>query len=477
MRARLSPLLGLLWLTCLGFFPAVASGEARPAAAPEALPAAEGYDLVADLMSESRRERRRAAARLIEAGDRSLVAGIVDALFFIPRPSRAAALEALEALTGAGVGERYWDWVEYLGGREDLQPKEGYLDFKAALLARIDPGYRTILYPAAPSRVRLEEVVWGGVRIDGIPSLDFPAHVPAAEATYLSDDERVFGVSVGGSHRAYPVSVLSWHEMLNDEVGGRPVTLSYCTLCGSGILYDAERPDGGRYTFGTSGLLYRSNKLMFDRETRSLWTNLTGEPVVGRLAGRRPRLTVLPMTLTTWEAWRRMHPDTTALAMDRDLRRTAIRHGFRYRPGAAEQARRGVSFPVWQRSDRLADREEVYTLRVGGRAKAYPLEKVLAEGIVHDELGGTALVLLADRQSGAVRAYERGARTFVRGESPDELVDDTGSTWTLTESALLRRPGPREASRPEPARLSRLPGHVAFWFGWFGFHPDTEVYD
>ncbi len=229
-----------------------------------------------------------------------------------------------------------------MGRREDLKPKPGYLAYKAELFSRIDARYPKILYDGAPSRIRLEEIVFGGVPLEGIPALDRPANLPAVEAKYLSDSERVFGVSVGGEQRAYPLRMLDWHEMLNDVVGGVPVTLSYCTLCGSGVLYDTRTPSGQAYTFGTSGLLYRSNKLMVDRQTLTLWNNMTGEPAVGRLARSPIRLPVLPVTITTWKEWRTRHPGTTALALDKEMER---RWGFSYLPGAADRRRAGVNFP------------------------------------------------------------------------------------------------------------------------------------
>ena len=278
------------------------AGAAPPGLSPE-----EGYGLLDRLVAGPAEERRAAARTLTEAGDLSLVAGLVDAYFFLPKGQRAEALSALIALTGERPGERYHDWVELVGRRRDLAPKPGYLPYKAGLMAHIDPRFRQILYDGAPARIRPEEIVFGGVPVEGIPALDRPAHVPAAAAAYLSDSERVFGVSVKGETRAYPLRILDWHEMVNDVVGGEPVTLSYCTLCGSGVLYATRGADGEARTFGTSGLLYRSNKLMVDRQTRTLWSNLTGEAVLGRLADpagtNKPpaRLAVLPVVVTTWK--------------------------------------------------------------------------------------------------------------------------------------------------------------------------------
>lgn len=464
LRAEGAPALPLLLLALA--LPAHAQAPGGP----------EGYAPLRGLFSMSADERRAAARGLIESRDASLVPGLVDALFFLPKPRRAEALSALEALAGERAGDRYHDWVELVARRPGLRPREGYAEWKGELFARIDPRYREILRggtPAAPARIRLEEIVWGGVPLEGIPALDRPRSVPAGQAGYLQDGEQVFGVSLGGERRAYPLRILGWHEMLNDEVGGEPVTLSYCTLCGSGVLFGTRRQGGEPFTFGTSGLLYRSNKLMVDRQTGTLWSNLTGEPVLGELARDPEGLPVLPLTLTTWKDWRTRHPDTTVLALDRRL---AERWGYDYSPGAADRKRRGVSFPGGPGGPGkpagagLDGKAEIFAVRLRGLAKAYPVDVVLRERVVNDRLGENPLVLVGDSQSGAVRAYRSGGRTFVPGSRLDELVDGTGVRWVALEEGLA--PAGPEAFAP----LERIPGHQAFWFGWYSFFPESELY-
>jgi hypothetical protein len=439
---------------------------APPMAAAELEPQ-EGYTLVRLLMSEKKKERRQAADELIAAADVSLVPAIVDAFFYTPRLLRPEMSRVLEELTGERHSS-YYDWVEYVG-RSEIEPKERYIEWKLLLLERKGPEYAKVFYPGAPAKIRLEEIVSGGVPLDGIPSLDDPPLMAGRDARYLRKDERVFGVEINGRSRAYPHRFLSWHEMLNDVVGGEPVTLSYCTLCGSGILYSG-RTEGSPRTFGTSGLLYRSNKLMYDRQSYTLWSNITGEAVVGRLAGGDLRLEPLPVTVTTWGEWLGRHPDTEVLDQ-KTIEREMSRRGYRfdYSPGAADLARRGVEFPVWQKSDRLARDTEIFALEISGDAKAYPLERLERAGVVNDDLGGLSLVLVSNPESGAVRAYLREDRTFRRGESADLVVDETGSVWRVTESALLNS----EDGKSLP-RLAQ--GHIAYWFGWFGFHPNTGVY-
>lgn len=456
----------------LAFGGAFLVGDSRGAvahAASTGVPPDPGYELVDRLLSGNRKERREAARKLGKKSDAGYVPALVDTVFFTRRDSRQELLGLLRELTGEDYS-RYRDWVEYVGRRSDLAPAPGYVEWKGTLLRRIDPGYAKIFYAGAPTRIRLEEVVSGGVPLDGIPTLERPPTVPGAEAAYLEPDERVFGVVVDGVARAYPLRFLSWHEMLNDIVGGRPVTLSFCTLCGSGILYDTRTPNGSTYEFGTSGLLYRSNKLMFDRQTYSLWSNLTGEPVFGRLGRSSVRLATLPMTLTTWRDWVDRNPETDVLDLEWLKKYVGFRWGFDYRPGQADRARAGVSFPVWLKSDALRSDDEVFTLRRGGVARAWPMALVLEAVVVNDRIGDEPVVLVGDAASGSVRAYARGARQFTAGDGPSALLDAEGGLWQIEEEALRS-----EAGAPE-GDLERLPGHVAFWFGWYAFYPQTELF-
>ncbi len=439
----------------------------QTAPAPQTSADNELYRRIRRLMSSKPRERRRAARALVGAQPSALVP-LVDAYFFMTSEARRDALPVLEKLAGEQYGSRYRDWFVHVGGSEVLPTPPGYTGFKGELFARIDPAYRRILSDGATVRLRLREVGWGGVPLDGIPAIDHPATVPGHAARFMRATDTVFGVSLGGEHRAYPVKVLSWHELLNDTVGGTPVTLSFCTLCGSGILYRARGQDGERLTFGTSGLLYRSNKLMFDRATLSLWSNLTGEAVVGPQAERGTALEMLPMTLARWDTWLRLHADTTVIQPDPSV---AQRYGYRYVEGAADEARAGVEFAVARQSDALDRNTEIYALRIEGKAKAWPLELLRAERLVHDALGGKNIVLVADPSDGSVRVYERRNLTFQvpsEGAPLRQLLSESGAGWRLAEDRLI----PEAGGSP----LLRIPGHVAFWFGWYAFYPETEIY-
>ena len=471
-----------------------------PTAPAAALSPAKGFDLIDQLIAPgadgaSDAAREKAARRLARSDDASFVAPLTDALFFTPAASRGPLLDALRTLAGEDAGTGYYDWVELVGRRSDLAPPAGYREWKATLLSRIDSRYRGVVGGDGAIRIRPEEIVWGGVRLDGIPALTDPPRLDAGQAAQqagLRDDERVFGLCVDGECHAYPLRYLSWHELVNDVVGGRPIAVSFCTLCGSGVAYSAETADHRRRLFGTSGLLYRSNKLMFDRRTLTLWSNITGEAVLGPLAGApgeaTARLTFLPVAVATWGGWRREHPESTVTVLDD---RFGARWTFRYEPGAADRARRGVSFPVWRRSDALAPDAEIYAVRLeggeetagAGRAvKAYPVEQVLELGVVNDQVGSTEVVVVGDRADGAVRAYRRDGRTFRRTEDGPPgrtLSDDRGDRWRIEEDRLVpiaeAEDGTTDGARAT-APLPRLPGHRALWLGWYSIYPDAEVF-
>ncbi len=425
------------------------------------------YDLLWRLIGEEEAARATARVGIVRSQDRSFLPALVDALFFAPSAARSDVLACLEGLSGEKLGPHYRYWVEYIGGHEEIRPREGYRQWKAALLSRIDPAFARFLDPSLPMKIRPEEIIWGGVKKDGIPALKNPKSIPAGQVDFLKDSETVFGVGFGGQYRAYPQRILDWHEMANDTVGGQSFVISYCTLCGSAIAYATRLSDGSSLVFGSSGLLYRSNKLMYDEATLSLWSNLTGEPVAGKLVGKGVSLPILPLTVTSWKEWRRRYPETTALSLKTGYRRD-------YSPGAAYGKyfeSPDTMFPVWKRDGSLEPKSWIYALRHRAAAKAYPLEILFRERVVNDQVGSSQVVLVADSESGSVRSYARGGREFAEGPTPGELLEPaTGALWRVEEDALVPEP-------PGIASLRRFPGHRAYWFGWYAFFPDTALYE
>ena len=205
--------------------------------------------------------------------------------------------------------------------------------------------------------IRLDEVDWGGVPPNGIPPLEYPAHLAAADAEYLDDDNIVFGIAVNGEASAYPKRILAWHEMAIDRVGGIELTIVYCTLCGTVIPYESL-VDGQHIRFGTSGLLYRSNKVMFDHGTKSLWNTFEGVPVIGSLVGSGLQLTRRSMVTTTWGEWRARHPETTVLSLETGQQRD-YSEGAAYRDYFSTDQ---LMFQVQARDDRLDNKDEVVVM-------------------------------------------------------------------------------------------------------------------
>lgn len=388
----------------------------------------------------------------------------------------------LEDLSDQPFGGDWPAWVEWYG-KTELAPPPGFTSWKGLLLSQIDPGFSDFLQDEHPSRIRVEEIQWGGVPIDGIPPLESAPTLPGTEADYLLDEEPVFGVFVNGDARAYPLRIIDNHEMANDVIGGVPVSLAYCTLCGAAIAYDGRASDGNNYDFGTSGFLYRSNKLMYDRQTRTLWNQLTGEPVLGELAGEDVHLDILPVVLTSWSEWLEQHPETLVLDLD-----TGYYHRDTYIPGIFYGdyfAASDTMFPVWQRSGLLPPKEFVYTLHLNGEPKAYQIEALANKGVLNDTLGGVPIVLVANRGAvavngwhrflgdvvydagGEVRVFERGDETFIPSDDPDILIDSEEKQWQVTEDGLVG---------PDGQVAERVNGHLAYWFGWYAFFPNTQLY-
>ena len=233
----------------------------------------------------------------------------LDVMRLIRNPAVSATLLALVETKSEGAhGYDLGAWQRAMWNAPEARHPR-YAAFKGALHGFLDPRFAAYFDEVGEPLIRLDEIVWGGVRQDGIPPLRNPAMLHADDIAYLEDDHIVFGISVNGDARAYPKRILGWHEMFVDTVGGVPVAGVYCTLCGTVILYHTEH-DGVNHALGTSGFLYRSNKLMYDQATQSLWSTMRGIPVVGPLAGKGIVLDRGSVVTTTWGEWRRRHPDT-----------------------------------------------------------------------------------------------------------------------------------------------------------------------
>jgi hypothetical protein len=280
-------------------------------------------------------------------------------------------------------------------------------------------------FDLSAAAIPADEIHLGGPPRDGIPAIDHPLFVTADQAGFLDVRAPVLGLELKGEARAYPVAIMNWHEIVNDQIGGRPVSVTFCPLCGSGIAFAAEA--GGRaLDFGVSGLLYNSDMLLYDRQTESLWSQLMGRAVSGSLKGTR--LSSIPLEHTSWADWRTRHPNTLVLS-----RETGYRRDYDRDPYAGYETEKGLYFPVAKRDPRYHPKERVLGLELEGRFKAYPFAELSqTTGEVRDKLAGRDILIRFD-------PAHRSARAF----------DATGKP---------------------------LPAVTSFWFAWYAFHPDTRVY-
>lgn len=371
----------------------------------------------------------------------------------------------LERQTHKRFGDDLRAWRRWMWALP-YAPHPHYASFKAELYARIDPRFRAFFPPRVRTKIRLDEIDWGGVPVNGIPPLRSPKTIPAAEATWLRDSHIVFGILVNGEARAYPKRILAWHEMATDRLGGVDLTVVYCTLCGTVIPYESGA-GGRRFTFGTSGLLYRSNKLMFDEETRSLWSSLEGVPVVGSLVGSGLQLPFHSVVTTTWGEWKRDHPSTTVLSLETG-------HERDYAEGAAYRDYFGTDrlmFEVPAADTRLKNKAEVLVLRpeiIGKDALpvAITVDRLRRDPVYAFDAGGRSFVVVTSK-GGANLLYERGGHTFAPDPGGDVVRDTRDRRWTATPDALVSETG---------ERLARVPAHRAFWFGWVAQYPNTVLH-
>ena len=356
-----------------------------------------------------------------------------------------------------------WMWAQ------PYDPHPDYTFFKGIWYSRIDPRFQDFFPPDARATIRLDEVDWGGVPVNGIPPLVYPEHVDASSdaAAYLDDDDIVFGFAINDETRAFPQRILAWHEMALDTLGGVEPTTVYCTLCGTVIPYESV-VDGEHITFGTSGLLYRSNKLMFDHETNGLWNTFEGVPVVGPRVGSGAQLTYCAVVTTTWEEWREKHPKTTVLSLATGVDRDYT-EGAAYREYFATDR---LMFEVPALDDRLNNKDEVLVLRVAdGSGVRQPLaiatDYLDSHRLHHLEYADRQFVVVTSRR-GANRVYDAGDVRFTRRLDDDRVVDAGGEVWRVEEAALV-------AVSDSTRRRPRQAAQRAFWFGWYAQFPETTL--
>ena len=316
-----------------------------------------------------------------------------------------------------------------------------------------------------------ESALRRGAQKDAIPAItepEFAADWSGVDAT-LDDEEQVIGVERAGESRAYPLAVLNWHEVVNDEFDG-PLLVTYCPLCGSGVT--AERTvDGEPTVFGVSGYLWKSDLVMYDRATESLWSQIFATAIRGEKTGTELELT--PSTFASWGEWQDSHPETSVLLPPPESGTITGRTSRNYEqdPYAGYESSRRIGIGGEASDDRLHPKTIVLGVTGDGAAKAYPLDAVSAAGVVNDTIGGRPIVVTVAPDDTLV-AYERR----VRGQT---LRFDTGADGDLRAGGSRWQPltGVATGGPFEGAQLRRANDRSPmFWFAWAEFNPASAIY-
>lgn len=297
---------------------------------------------------------------------------------------------------------------------------------------------------------------------DAIPAIDRPAFEPAASNRSLARREPVIGLVGDREARAYSTWQLDRHEIVNDVFEGRPVAVTWCPLCGTGIVYGRE-VDGRVLSFGVSGMLYRDALVMYDRETGTLWSQIDGRALKGPLEGAK--LEAVPAIHALWEDWRSMYPRSQV------LKKSGIRGS------AYEQYNRSSELGIFGRRNpdtRLPGKTSVLGIEADGAAMVFPITELRKVGVAQALVGTVPVAVIAAKGLPIVafdrRVDGRVLSLTLSPEDPSALRDaETGTLWRISDG--LASGGPLQGKR-----LARIVAHTAFWFGWYGFFPQSEVW-
>ena len=328
--------------------------------------------------------------------------------------------------------------------------------------------------------VPYNEIFSGGVPRDGIPPLDNPSFTSVQQAdAWLEAKEPVISFELNGEAKAYPLQILTWHEIVNDTVGGVPVVATFCPLCNSAIVFDRRLGDVV-YDFGVSGNLRNSDLIMWDRQTESWWQQLTGDAIVGELTGEN--LNLLPATIISWEDFRDSHPDALVLSRETGFSRN---YGFNPYVGYDRVDKPPFLF-FGAEDDRLLPMERVAAFTLGDSSVAFPFPLLETEGVIHHTIDGKDLVIFfkpgtrsaldgsfigESKEVGATGVFERGLdgqRLTFRALDSGFEDEETGSRWNILGQAVA---GPLTGQQLIPVIHANH-----FWFAWAAFRPNTEVF-
>ncbi|MCH8893443.1 MAG: DUF3179 domain-containing protein [Chloroflexi bacterium] len=328
--------------------------------------------------------------------------------------------------------------------------------------------------------VAFADIFSGGVGRDGIPPIDNPRFESIEEAEAVMNDlEPVVTFKINGEARAYPLAILTWHEIINDVVGGEPVTITFCPLCNSALTFKRTL-EGRVFDFGVSGNLRNSDLIMWDRQTQTWWQQLTGEAIIGELAGHR--LEFVPASIISWADFKAANPDSLVLS-----RNTGFDRPYGSNPYSGyDRVDRPPFLFDGDLDERLLPKERVAAFEVGGVSAAFPFRRLEIERVVNYQVNGTDVVVLF--KLGTVSALDRAliidskdvgstgvfeahldGRKLTFSLQDGEFVDDqTGSVWNILGEAV-------EGEMTGKSLTPIVHGNH-FWFAWGAFNPETLIY-
>jgi hypothetical protein len=321
--------------------------------------------------------------------------------------------------------------------------------------------------------VPLDKILSGGPPQDGIPSIDNPKFQSVQEADeILEDSELVLGLNINGDIRVYPLQILVWHEIVNDVVGDQPVAVTYCPLCFTNQVFNRTLNDGNTVEFGTSGKLYNSNLVMYDRKSNSLWSQALGEGIVGEYAG--VKLERIPFDVAYWKEWKELYPESKVLSRD-----TGSVRPYGADPYGDYYTNDLILFPVANDDKRLGLKEIIIGLENKDQYKAYKLQEIETKKVINDVIGEDKKIALVSLEPFMIRVFDRvidgnddGNKIVVDlfyNETTNTLIDRvTGSELNFDGKFINKQ--------LQGKKLERLPMDQGFWFEWAAFHPETEVF-
>ena len=331
------------------------------------------------------------------------------------------------------------------------------------------------------SDVELEHINLGCPFVDCIASIDEARFESADEAEWLLADDLVMGVVHNGTAKAYPIKIMNYHEIVNDQYGCERVIVTYCPLCNSSLAFVAPVISGQQAEFGITGRLYKTDLVMYDRVSFSMWSQIEGRVIVGNLADASPVLKRLQIDVIPWGLWRDAHEKTLVLSRPTTLwpmgnkppqysdpSRELFLRNYDRDPYPYYRTTHADTFGFITTDNRLKNKIDVIGVEVTGISKAYPVDVISEEGLIHDVIANTPLILFRDPNSEQIRIFKLPESSMVMEYDTEEQRLMSGSaTWDLLGRSLTGDQGVLE-----PVVFMR-----SYWFAWAAFHPGTELFE